>query len=195
MTPPVERTKGRGALPATVVVEQDRLSSPWVGLRPMTSPVEMTKGRAALPATVVAEQDPFFIALVGRRPMTSPVEMTKGRAALPTTVVAEQDPFFTALGGPKAHDSSGRKTFPRKGPLTPQISPLRWAPVEMTKGRAALPATVVAEQDPFFIALGGPKAHDSSGRDDQGIAVTLRKVRHGAGSADQCHAEELRQSW
>src|ERR1700733_7928931 len=39
-------------------------------------------------------------------------------------------------------------------------------PVEMTKGRAALPATVVAEQDPFFIALGGPKAHDCSSRDD-----------------------------
>ena len=38
----------------------------------------------------------------------------------------------------------------------------------MTKGRAALPATVVAEQDPFFIALGGPKAHDFSGRDDKG---------------------------
>jgi hypothetical protein len=38
----------------------------------------------------------------------------------------------------------------------------------MTKGRAALPATVVAEQDPFFIALGGPKPHDSSGRDDKG---------------------------
>ena len=52
----------------------------------------------------------------------------------------------------------------------PQISPLRsfGAPVEMTKGRAALPATVVAEQDPLFIALGGPKAHDSSGRDDKG---------------------------
>src|ERR1700685_4558756 len=46
----------------------------------------------------------------------------------------------------------------------PQISPLRCAPVEMTKGRAALPASVVTEQDPFFIALGGPKAHDSSGQ-------------------------------
>jgi hypothetical protein len=44
----------------------------------------------------------------------------------------------------------------------PQISPLRCAPVEMTKGRAALPETVVAEQDPFFIALGGPEAHDCS---------------------------------
>jgi hypothetical protein len=30
------------------------------------------------------------------------------------SVVAEQDPFFIALGGPKAHDSSGRKTFPGK---------------------------------------------------------------------------------
>src|ERR1700733_7506633 len=59
------------------------------------------------------------------------------------------------------------KNISREGPLTPQISPLRCAPVEMTKGRATLPATVVAEQDPFFIALGGPKAHDSSGRDDQ----------------------------
>ena len=42
------------------------------------------------------------------------------------------------------------------------------SPVEVTKGRAALPLSVVAEQDPFFIALGGPKAHDSSGRDDKG---------------------------
>ena len=42
------------------------------------------------------------------------------------------------------------------------------SPVEMTKGRAALPLSVVAEQDPFFIALRGPKAHDSSGRDDKG---------------------------
>ena len=44
-------------------------------------------------------------------------------------------------------------------------------PVEMTKGRAALPATVVAEQDPLFIALGEPLAHDSSGRDDKGGRV------------------------
>src|ERR1700735_4430619 len=47
------------------------------------------------------------------------------------------------------------KNIPREGPLTPQISPLRCAPVEMTKGRAPLPTTVVAEQDPFFIALVG----------------------------------------
>jgi hypothetical protein len=36
----------------------------------------------------------------------------------------------------------------------------------MTKGRAALPTTVVAEQDPFH-RLGGPKAHDSSGPDNK----------------------------
>src|ERR1700722_18785922 len=39
----------------------------------------------------------------------------------------------------------------------PQISPLRFAPVEMTKGRAALPLSVVAEQSLLFITLGGPK--------------------------------------
>src|SRR3984885_13893110 len=101
-------TKGRTALPATVVAEQEPFSSSWVGRRPMTPPVEMTKGRAALPATVVAEQKPFSSPWVGRRPMTPPVEMTKGRAALPATVVAEQDPFFITLGGPLAHDFSGR---------------------------------------------------------------------------------------
>src|ERR1700728_2773930 len=52
----------------------------------------------------------------------------------------------------------------------PQISPLRsfGAPVEMTKGRAALPWSVVAEQQLFFITLGGPTAHDFPGRDDKG---------------------------
>jgi hypothetical protein len=36
----------------------------------------------------------------------------------------------------------------------PQVAPLRCAPVEMAKGRAVLPGTVVAEQAPFFINLG-----------------------------------------
>ena len=39
----------------------------------------------------------------------------------------------------------------------PQISSLRGASVEMTKGRAVPLGRVVAEQKPFFIALGGPK--------------------------------------
>jgi hypothetical protein len=66
----------------------------------------------------------------------------------------------------------------QEGSAEPQISPLRCATVEMTKGRAALRGTVVAEQEPFFITLGGPKAHDflhrdlstalRSGRDDKG---------------------------
>ena len=37
-----------------------------------------------------------------------------------------------------------------------------YASVEMIKGRAVPPSTVVAEQKPFFITLGGPKAVDSS---------------------------------
>jgi hypothetical protein len=52
-------------------------------------------------------------------------------------------------------------------------------PVEMTKGRAALPATVVAEQDPFFITLGGPTAHDFSGRDDSSIAGMKHRLLRG----------------
>ena len=60
MTPPVEMTKGRAALPGSVVAEQKPFSSPWVGRRPVTSVVEMTTRRAMLPATVVAEQGPVF---------------------------------------------------------------------------------------------------------------------------------------
>jgi iron complex transport system substrate-binding protein len=44
----------------------------------------------------------------------------------------------------------------------------------MTKGRAALPWSVVAEQKLFFITLGGPTAHDFFGRDDNFICA--RKV-------------------
>jgi hypothetical protein len=47
----------------------------------------------------------------------------------------------------------------QEGPLT-QISPLRYAWVEMTKGRVVPPGTVAAEQESLFISLGGPKAHD-----------------------------------
>ena len=70
------------------------------------------------------------------------------------------------------------ENIPKEGPLTPQISPLRsfGAPVEMTKGRAALPLSVVAEQNPFFITLGGPKAHNFSGRDDKGKGGASRET-------------------
>jgi hypothetical protein len=40
----------------------------------------------------------------------------------------------------------------------------------MTKGRVTLPWRVVAGRKAFFITLGGPKAHDSSGRDDKFVA-------------------------
>src|ERR1700678_1720776 len=51
---------------------------------------------------------------------------------------------------------SVEKHFQERTP-GPQISPLRsfGAPVEMTKGRAVLPLSVVAEQNPFFINLSG----------------------------------------
>jgi hypothetical protein len=61
--------------------------------------------------------------------------------------------IFIFLSGPHAHDSSVEKRF-QEGAAAPQISPLRFAPVEMTKGRAVLPGTVVAEQEPFFHHLG-----------------------------------------
>jgi hypothetical protein len=63
--------------------------------------------------------------------------------------------------GPSTTPRSVEKHF-QGGAAEPQISPLRCASVEMTKGRAVPPSTVVAEQEPFFITLGGPKAHDSS---------------------------------
>jgi hypothetical protein len=44
----------------------------------------------------------------------------------------------------------------------PQISPLRCAPVEMTKGRVALPGTVVAERGRFFNHLGWVKGRAKS---------------------------------
>jgi hypothetical protein len=48
-----------------------------------------------------------------------------------------------------------------------QIPPLRFASVGMTKGRAKRPWRVVAGQSAFFITLGGPQAHESSGRDEK----------------------------
>jgi hypothetical protein len=91
--------------------------------------------------------------------------------------------IYIFLGEPKAHGNSGRKTFPGKSIHT-EISPLRFAPVEMTKERAVLPGRVVAEQGPFFIALVGPQAHDLSGRDDKGRAVTSQK---GSDLDGQCY--------
>jgi len=46
------------------------------------------------------------------------------------------------------------KTFPSES-IPTEISPLRFASVEMTKGRVVLPGIVVAAQKPFFISLDG----------------------------------------
>jgi hypothetical protein len=44
----------------------------------------------------------------------------------------------------------GRSKHFHDGSVEPQISPLRCAPVEMTKGRTVLPGRVVAEQEQFL---------------------------------------------
>jgi hypothetical protein len=49
-----------------------------------------------------------------------------------------------------------QETFPRQSIHT-EISPLRCAPVEMTKGRGAFPGRVFAEQKLLFITLGKPQ--------------------------------------
>jgi hypothetical protein len=54
---------------------------------------------------------------------------------------------------------SWRKTFPGRGVNT-EISPLRCASVEMTKGRGALPWESGRGQREFFLPLGGPQAHE-----------------------------------
>jgi hypothetical protein len=66
-----------------------------------------------------------------------------------------------ATAGPSSALRSVEKHFQERSAI-PQISPLRFAPVEMTKGRVVLPESVATEQKTFFISLGGPKAHDSS---------------------------------
>jgi hypothetical protein len=97
------------------------------------------------------------------------------RGALPGTAVAGQKLLFIALGEPKAHDFSGRKTFPKgKHPhrdlsaalcverhfqetsVEPQVPPLcsYGAPVGMTRGKGWL-FWVIAGREPFFITLGG----------------------------------------
>src|ERR1700733_9351518 len=108
--------------------------------------------------------------------------MTKGRAAVPARVVAGQT-FFITVGGQRPMTSPS-KNIPKKGPLKPQISPLRsfGAPVEMTKGRAARPLSVVAEQEPFSSTWVGPTAHDFSGRRTLPGKVRYRRSLHYAPS-------------
>jgi hypothetical protein len=55
---------------------------------------------------------------------------------------------------PQVHYAPLEKHFQERT-AEPQISPLRCASVEMTKGRLVLRGRVVAEEEPCFIALGG----------------------------------------
>jgi hypothetical protein len=51
----------------------------------------------------------------------------------------------------------------------PQVPPLRCASVGMTRGSEGA-ARERRWPEPFFITMGGPQAHDSSGRDDNSVA-------------------------
>src|SRR6202020_1171091 len=140
----VEMTKGRAALPATVVAEQDLVEKHFqeetAENADLSTPLRSgrdDKGEGRASCNCSCGTGPCRKHISKKRPLKTqisplrcaPVEMTKGRAALPATVVAVQDP--------------SRKHSSKRRPLKTQISPLRCAPVEMTKGRAALPATVV----------------------------------------------------
>jgi hypothetical protein len=52
----------------------------------------------------------------------------------------------------------------------------------MTKERVTVSMEVVAGTETFFITLGGPQAHDSSGRDDK-FVTKWEAILHGKGSA------------
>jgi hypothetical protein len=70
---------------------------------------------------------------------------------------------------------SVEKNISKKGT---QISPLRCAPVEMTKGSAALPATIVAEQGSF--SVGGQ------------VAFRLYRLRQSSGAPSFVQGIELK---
>jgi hypothetical protein len=152
------------------------MKGPLTQISPLRcAPVEMTKGRAVLPGKVVAEQKPFSSLWVSRKqidssvenismrgplPQISPlrcasVEMTRGVRCFPGKWGPYRSRFSSLWVSRKQIDSSV-ENISMRGPL-PQISPLRCASVEMTKGRAVLPGEVVAEQRPFFITLGARK--------------------------------------
>ena len=71
---------------------------------------------------------------------------------------------------------SGRKTSPGRGVNT-EISPLRFASVEMTKGKGNGSIESSCWTEAFFITLGGPETHDSSGRDDKFVCETNSFLR------------------
>jgi hypothetical protein len=58
------------------------------------------------------------------------------------------------------------------------VSSAAWQEIRvgMTKGKATLPWRAVAEQQPFFITLGGPLADGSSGRDNNSVAKHLYAI-------------------
>jgi hypothetical protein len=70
--------------------------------------------------------------------------------------------------GPSATLRSLEKHFQERA-AEPQVPPLRYAPVGMTKGREGA-SKEVAEREPVSSAWVGPLAHDSCARDDNSVA-------------------------
>jgi hypothetical protein len=87
--------------------------------------------------------------------------------------------------------SRGYRAWVKTRKKNPQISPLRCGPVEkhfhgrsaelqvprlrsgMTKERVTILWKVIARPTALFITLGGPQAHDYSGRRDNSVAAEI----------------------
>ena len=81
--------------------------------------------------------------------------MTKGRAVLPGKWWRNRS-RFNHLGG-RRHLTPLSKNISKKGPLTADLSTALRSGRD-DKGEGGASGKVVAEQEPFFITLGGPKA-------------------------------------
>src|SRR6202021_3145253 len=110
--------KGQARAPCMWVPNRRYFSSPWAGRRPMTSPVEKhsqerSADTADLSTTLRSGRD------------------DKGDGGASIECGCRTEAIFHHLGRPAGPCLLRSKNIPRKGPLTPQISPLRCAPVEM----------------------------------------------------------------
>src|SRR3984957_9040580 len=146
-------TKGRAALPLSVVAEQEPFSSTWVG-----PTAHDFSGRRTFPrrSAETADLSTTLLQSSGRD--------DKGEGALPLSVVAEQEPFSSTWVGPTAHDFSGRRTLPRRSATADLSTTLLRSSGRDDKGEGALPLSAVAEQEPFSSTSDGPTAHDFFGR-------------------------------
>jgi hypothetical protein len=134
------------------------------------------------------------------RSFGAPVEMTKGRAALPLSGVAEQNPFFITLGAAKAHDFSGRKTFPGKDRWNADLSTaLLRSSGRDDKGESGASIEYGCRTEPSFHHLGwadgpycsGRKTFPGKDRWNADLSTALRFGRDDKGSGGASSKESL----